>query len=77
MYAMVNQRLEMREKRQRRQKKIHEEHAPHRDVVASTLGVGASAVLARIPRSLNEAKVATRETRRGLLEVFTFILELK
>jgi len=46
MYAIVIQRLELREKRQWRQKKILEEHAPHRDVVASTLGVGASAVLA-------------------------------
>ena len=43
--------------------------------MASTLGVVTSAILVSIPRSLNEAKVATREMWRGILKVFTFIPE--
>ena len=49
MRAIVSQRLKLRAKRQRRKRKRLEEHAPHRAVMASTLGVAASAILACIP----------------------------
>jgi hypothetical protein len=44
--ATISQRQKLREKRQLRQKKMLGEHAPHRDVVESTVGVPTSAVLA-------------------------------
>jgi phosphoribosyl-dephospho-CoA transferase len=51
MLATASHMLELREKRQRRQRKILEEHAPHRAVDASAIGVPTSAAIVCIPGS--------------------------
>ena len=53
--ATIGQRLQLRAKRQRRKRKRLEKHAPHRAVMASTIGVATSAILVCIPISLGEA----------------------
>ena len=56
MRATKSQRQKRHAKRQRRKRKILEEHAPHRAVGASEIGVATSAIKACIPESLNKAE---------------------
>ena len=75
MRATKSQRLQLRAKRQRRKRKHVEEHAPHRAVMASTLGVSASAILA-ITGRLNEEEVATRRRPIRSIHIHTHEIQL-